>query len=144
MNLKKKIERVVLIAAMAGALIAGTPHPSFSELSRKDKIRITELERTNPEKYNLVVKQSKNIESLFKTVEANLKKLAEIEKKKTKTVSDAHKSFISLFEDLKVLDESVYFSLRDLRFKTGLKLNDSENKLEELYEKIFDLFIASH
>lgn len=141
MNIKRKLKKAVLIAAMAGAMIAGTPHPSFSELSNKDRIRVTELERTDREKYNFIVEQSKKLESLFKTVEDNLRKLGELEKRKTKSVSDSYRAFISLSEDLRILDDSVYFSIRQLRNKTGLELKSSEGELEELYEDVFDLMI---
>lgn len=141
MNIKRKLKRAMLIAAMAGAMIAGTPHPSFSELSKKDQVRVTELERTDREKYDFIVEQSKKLESLFKTVEENLKKLGELEKRKTKSVSDSYRAFISLSEDLRILNESVYFSIRQLKIKTGLELKSSEGKLEELYEDVFDLMI---
>ncbi len=138
MNLKKKIRKSALVAAMAAALIAGTPHPSFSELSKSDRIKVTEIERRDPEKYKYLVEKSKSIESMFEAVEGSLKKL---EKKKSKSVLNSYNAFVSLFDDLKVLDKTVYFSMRELRFKTGLRLEDSEDKLEELYGSVFDLMI---
>ncbi|MBS3150966.1 hypothetical protein J4443_01130 [Candidatus Woesearchaeota archaeon] len=137
MDIKRKIRSIVLAAAMAAAVIAGTPNASSAELSRKDRIRVTEIERIDKGKYEFIKKQSKYIESLFEKVKENLRKL----KVKPKSFGDNYLAFASLSENLEVLDDSVYFSIRELRFKTGLELKKSEDSLKELYDEVYGLMI---
>jgi len=63
--------------------------------------------------------------------------LKRLEKAKLKSFNDNYQVFISLSGNLATLDDSVYFSIRELRFKTGLELKKSEDSLRELYDEVY-------
>jgi hypothetical protein len=138
MNLKKRLRNLFLSAALVGALVGGITHPAFSELSKKDKITLSNLELTNKASYDSLIATNDKLLGDIDKVEVALKKL---KGNKLRSVYNVFEGFKGVYKSFMLVYEDIWPGYKFIKEKWGLQLADTSKAMENLTKKHVDTLL---
>lgn len=152
MNLKRTLRRIALTTTLASTLFAGAAHADFSELSKRDSVRIENIKEASPKNYSRFLDLLNITRKRLEDISSDLNDIYSFKPSSFKLFNgrEYNKTPLTFFYipvklsyNVGVLDAFVIRDLGILRSSYGLELNELQRAVFNLREEMIRLMLVN-